>query len=69
MLNKDYKEILSILIKRDVRFLIIGAYALGAHGYPRSTGDFDLWVEASQANASKSRMPKIDIYLKAPYNV
>ncbi len=33
--------------------MLVGAYALAAHGYPRSTGDIDLWVRANQTNASK----------------
>ncbi len=53
MLNEDYKEILQILKKQKVRFLIVGAYAMGAYGYPRATGDVDIWVEASLANSKK----------------
>jgi hypothetical protein len=51
MLNKDYKEILQILLKNKVKFLVVGAYAMGAYGYPRSTGDIDIWVENSLANS------------------
>jgi len=50
MLNEDYKEILQILLNNEVKFLVVGAYAMGAHGYPRATGDFDIWVEASAEN-------------------
>ena len=53
MLNEDYKEILQILLNNDVKFLVIGAYAMGAYGYPRATGDFDIWVEASAENSKK----------------
>ncbi len=53
MLNKDYKEMLEILLRKNVRFLIVGAYALGVHGYPRATGDLDIWVEANPENAAK----------------
>ena len=53
MLNKDYKEMLQILLNNEVRFLIVGAYAMGAYGYPRATGDFDIWVEASMENSKK----------------
>lgn len=38
MLDKDYKEMLQILLKNKVKFLVVGAYAMGAHGYPRATG-------------------------------
>jgi predicted nucleotidyltransferase len=53
MLNKDYKEMLQILLDNKVRFLVVGAYAMGAYGYPRATGDFDIWVEASSENSEK----------------
>ncbi|GJL55245.1 MAG: hypothetical protein NPIRA02_23770 [Nitrospirales bacterium] len=51
MLNKDYKEMLSLLIGHKVKFLVVGAYALGVHGYPRATGDVDVWVEPSPENS------------------
>lgn len=53
MLNKDYKEMLQGLLNNEVRFLVVGAYALGVYGYPRATGDFDIWVEASLKNSKK----------------
>ncbi len=53
MLNEDYKEILQILLSNKAKFLIVGAYAMGAYGYPRATGDFDIWVEASAENSKK----------------
>jgi len=53
MLNEDYKDILQLLLKDKVKFLVVGAYALGVHGYPRATGDIDIWVEPSQENAQK----------------
>ena len=53
MLNKDYKDILQILSDNKAKFLVVGAYAMGAYGYPRATGDFDIWVEPSQKNSRK----------------
>ncbi len=53
MLNQDYKDILSILLARRVEFLLVGAYAMAAHGFPRATGDIDIFVNPSQANAEK----------------
>ena len=53
MLNEDYLEILQCFAKNEVRFLVVGAYALAAHGYPRATGDIDIWVEASTENSKK----------------
>jgi predicted nucleotidyltransferase len=51
MLNKDYRDMLQILSDEQVKFLLIGAYALAAHGYPRSTMDIDIWVMPSPGNA------------------
>ena len=53
MLNEDYKEMLQILLNNEVKFLVVGAYAMGAYGYPRATGDFDIWIEASPDNSRK----------------
>ena len=53
MLNEDYRDMLQILLDNEVRFLIVGAYALGAHGYPRATGDFDIWVDTAPDNSKK----------------
>jgi hypothetical protein len=53
MLNPDFKDILSCLNDQEVKFIIVGAYALAAHGLPRATGDIDIWVENSSDNAQK----------------
>ncbi len=51
MLNKDYRDILHALSDENVKFILVGAYALAAHGYPRATMDIDLWVMPSPDNA------------------
>jgi hypothetical protein len=33
--------------------MIVGAYALGTHGYPRATGDIDIWVKPNNINSKK----------------
>ncbi len=53
MLNDDYREMLQILLGNRVRFLVVGAYALGAYGYPRATGDIDIWAEPSSENSKR----------------
>ena len=52
-LDKDFNEFVELFIAHDVQFLIIGGYALAAHGLPRATGDLDAWVWATDANATK----------------
>jgi hypothetical protein len=50
---KDFKEFLKLLNSRKVEYLVIGGYAVGYHGYPRATGDLDVWVSAREDNALK----------------
>jgi len=52
MLNEDYKDILHAFSIEKVRFLLVGAYAMAAHGYPRATMDIDVWVMPSHQNAA-----------------
>jgi len=51
MLNEDYRDMLHALAGEKVRFLLVGAYAMAAHGYPRATMDIDIWVMPSPENA------------------
>ena len=53
MWNEDYREMLSALSAEDVEFILVGAYALAAHGFPRATLDMDVWVRPSPANADR----------------
>ncbi len=52
-LPPDWSEFIGLLCSRHVRFLVVGAHALAAHGRPRATGDLDLWVEPTAANAER----------------
>ena len=52
-LPNDFKEFLKLLRARDVKYLLIGAYAVGLHGYVRSTNDIDFWVAMTPDNAER----------------
>ena len=52
-LPDDFKEFLKLLTEADVEYLLIGGYAVGYHGYPRTTADMDIWVASSPGNANK----------------
>jgi hypothetical protein len=52
-MNPDFVDLLRAFIDADVRFLVVGAYALAHHGRPRATGDLDIWVEATPDNAAR----------------
>ena len=51
---EDLRDLLQAFIDHEVRFLVVGGYALAVHGHPRATGDLDVWVECSQANADRA---------------
>lgn len=52
-LDKDFNEFVELFVANGVRFLVVGGYALAAHGYPRATDDFDAWVWTNSENAEK----------------
>jgi len=52
-LPKDFKEFLQLLHSKKIEYLVVGAYAVGLYGYPRATGDIDLWVAINGNNASR----------------
>jgi hypothetical protein len=47
----DFVDLLRAFAAADVRYLVVGAYALGLHGRPRATGDLDVWIDANPENA------------------
>jgi Nucleotidyl transferase AbiEii toxin, Type IV TA system len=53
MLNEDYKEMLQSLLDQKAEFIVVGAYALAAHGFPRATGDIDIWIKPDEKNSKK----------------
>jgi hypothetical protein len=52
-MNRDFAEMLSALSEAKAEFLVVGAYALAAHGTPRATGDLDIWVRPSMDNSER----------------
>jgi predicted nucleotidyltransferase len=56
MLNRDFKEFAESLHARGVEYLIVGGYALAAHGHPRYTGDIDFWIQRTPENLERLLM-------------
>jgi hypothetical protein len=52
-LPPDFKEFFQLLNSERVEYLLVGGYAVGYHGYPRATGDMDIWIAVSAANAAR----------------
>ena len=53
MLSQDFKEFIKSLNDNQVRYLVVGGYAVAIHGHPRYTKDLDVWLELSPANAAQ----------------
>ena len=53
MLNRDFKEFAELLNAEGVEYLVVGGYALAAHGHPRYTGDIDFWLRPSSENIDR----------------
>ena len=49
-LNQDFVEFIDALNKASVRYILVGGYAVIYHGYNLTTGDLDIWVEATKEN-------------------
>ncbi len=52
-LNQDFQEFVELFVAHEVEFLIVGGYALAAHGHPRYTKDLDVWVWLGAENAQR----------------
>lgn len=66
--NPDFRDFIASLNKHRVKYLLVGGYSVILHGYSRTTGDLDLWVERSEENYFKIksafedfRMPVFDM--------
>ena len=51
--NPDFQEFLLALNKNDVKYVLVGGYSVIYHGFPRTTGDIDIFVEVSKSNYDK----------------
>lgn len=53
MLNSHFQEFIALLERNRVRYLIVGGYAVGLHGFPRYTGDIDFLIAITEENAKQ----------------
>lgn len=51
--NQDFRDFISILNKHQVEYILVGGYAVILHGYRRTTGDLDIWVNPTKENYSR----------------
>lgn len=55
ILNPDFREFFQLLNDNEVRYLIVGGYAVAYHGYPRYTKDIDVWIWINPDNAKSEK--------------
>lgn len=65
-LPRDFSEFLKLLNENDVRYLLIGGYAVGYHGYVRATADMDIWIPRDQANSERLVQALVDFGFADP---
>jgi hypothetical protein len=56
LFNKDFQDFIQGLNKNEVRYILVGGYAVILHGYIRSTADMNIWVDKTSENYQKLRM-------------
>ncbi|MFN3652697.1 MAG: hypothetical protein ACK47B_24225 [Armatimonadota bacterium] len=53
IVSQDFREFLQLLNENQVRYLVVGGYAVAYHGNPRFTKDIDLWIDRTRPNAER----------------
>ena len=53
MISPDFKEFIELLNANDVKYLIVGGYAVAIYGHPRYTKDLDIWLKSEENNIDK----------------
>lgn len=53
ILNADFRDFLVALKNNHVEYILVGGYAVILHGYSRTTGDLDIWVNKTKENHAK----------------
>ena len=59
-LNRDFRELLESFAAHDVRYLIVGGWAVAAHGHPRYTKDLDIWIWMDETNSEATLAALVD---------
>ena len=52
--NPDFRDLFAAFNAAQVRYLLVGGYALAFHGRPRFTKDLDVWLAADADNAARA---------------
>lgn len=58
--NEDFRDFIHQFNSHNVRYILVGGYSVILHGYSRTTGDMDIWVDRTQENYHKIKSAFID---------
>jgi hypothetical protein len=53
ILDDDFVHFWKTLNKESVKYIMVGGFAVNIHGFNRTTGDLDVWVEDSEENRQR----------------
>ena len=74
--NEDFRDFIQVLNERDVNYILVEGYSVVLHGYNRTTGDMDIWVEPTEENYKKLKqafdqfkLPVFDMTLEKFLNI
>ena len=59
-LHSDLRAFIGLLNAHEVRYVVVGGYAVAHHGHPRYTGDIDVFIEPSNANGRRRERALVD---------
>lgn len=59
--NDDFQDFINCLEKSNVKYILVGGYSVVLHGYPRTTGDMDIWVEKTESNYNLLKKAFLDL--------
>ena len=65
-LPPDFRDFLEILTELKVRYMVVGGWAVGLHGWPRLTRDIDIWVAVDAENANAIRQALQNFHAPGP---
>lgn len=54
--NQDFRDFIKALNDADVAYLLVGGYSVILHGYSRTTGDLDIWVQRTEGNYQRLKL-------------
>lgn len=60
--SPDIQELFELLARHAVRFMVVGGEAVIYHGYPRLTGDVDIWYEQTARNVERTYLALADFW-------